>query len=352
MKILAIETSCDETAVAVVQDGSNIISSALATSQEVHAETGGIIPENAARKQLEYMIPTLTSALNKAIEKENFKGSTGKEDNIKEYLKKEIDAIAVTAGPGLIGSLLVGVECAKTLALTFNKPLIPVNHVLAHVYASYLESDSPPQFPYLALIVSGGHSLFIEMRSHTEIKVIGETRDDAAGEAFDKCARLLGLKYPGGPEISKFASIERKQNPNVSFSFFPRPLSHDETTLDMSFSGLKTACARAINSNGSNFSKERIATEIEEAIVESLIFKAKLALIRHPQFKEIVLGGGVSANSRLQDLMQKRLSEVHLHIPKVSYTTDNAAMIGACAYYRNSPIDPLVLEASSSYPLV
>ena len=223
LKILGIETSCDETAAAVIENGTKILSNVVASSVDMHAETGGIIPENAARQQIKSIIPVISSALKKA--------------NVN---KKDIDAIAVTYGPGLIGSLLVGIETAKTLSLLWKKPIIPVNHLVAHIYGNWLTEKGIPKFPALALVVSGGHTDLVLMKKHGEMKWIGGTRDDAAGEAFDKSARLLGLPYPGGPAISAEADKYLANNSKAGLKFFPRPMI-SENNFDWSFSGLKTA---------------------------------------------------------------------------------------------------------------
>src|SRR5579859_6448290 len=227
MKILGIETSCDETAAAVIEQlpdkSLKILSNVIATSREMHAKTGGVIPENAAREQIKSIIPVIQNALS-----------------------GDRDAIAITVGPGLIGSLLVGVETAKTLAYLWNKPIIPVNHMVGHVYANFLKDT--PQFPLLALVVSGGHTDLVYMKSHGDIKYVGGTRDDAAGEAFDKTARLLNLPYPGGPNLSKEAQKYLDENPDAKLNFFPRPMLN-ENNFDWSFSGLKTAVSREVLSH-------------------------------------------------------------------------------------------------------
>ncbi len=239
MNILGIETSCDETAAAIVKDGNEVVKSAIATSLSLHAQIGGIIPESAARKQLEYMLPVLSQVTDK-------QGSN-------------IDAIAVTVGPGLIGSLLVGVETAKTLATLWDKPIIPVNHLIAHIYANWI--GNTPAFPALGFVVSGGHTDLILMKDHTDIQYIGGTRDDAAGEAFDKIARTLGLGYPGGPAISQAA--ENYDIPVSDLTRFPRPMI-DDPTYDFSFSGLKTAVINSVKSGP--FDQSHFAAEAQAAI--------------------------------------------------------------------------------------
>lgn len=323
MKILGIETSCDETSVAVVEDGVTVLHCATATSMNLHAATGGIIPENAARKQIEYMIPVLEEALSQVFPNESFT----------ESIKKHIDAIAVTAGPGLIGSLLVGVETAKVIARVFEKPIIVVNHVVAHQYANWL-SNEVPTFPALSLVVSGGHTDLVLLKNHTEYQYLGGTRDDAAGEAFDKCARLLSLPYPGGPSLSKAANTFLEKNPTVSLTLFPRGLSHEDS-FDMSFSGLKTAVARYVTRE-EKIDVEEISAEIQEAIVDALIIKVAKA-IRHYEVRSILLSGGVSANARLRQKLEVAVSEhptkPKLFMPLTTHATDNAAMIASCAFF-------------------
>ncbi|MEK7565779.1 MAG: tRNA (adenosine(37)-N6)-threonylcarbamoyltransferase complex transferase subunit TsaD, partial [Patescibacteria group bacterium] len=234
MKILGIETSCDETAAAIVRDGTKLISNIVASSQSMHAKYGGIIPEQAAREQIKAMIPV-----------------------IHEALVTDIDAIAVTVGPGLIGSLLVGVETAKALAYAWNRPIIPVNHLIGHIYGNWIDTP-PPKFPALVLLVSGGHSELILMTDHGKFKYLGGTRDDAAGECFDKCARLLNLGYPGGPMVEKNA-VSKNLTP------LPRPMIK-EKSFDFSFSGLKTAVL-----NRKNEDPQGLAYELQEAITDVLV---------------------------------------------------------------------------------
>lgn len=330
MNILAFETSCDETSVAIVKNGTQVISCEIASSMNLHAKTGGIIPENAARKQIEYIIPTLEAALTTAF--------PDKQITHKEKMFESIDAIAVTVGPGLIGSLLVGLETAKTLATLYKKPLIPVNHVKAHMYAPFL-SSTLPAFPFLALIVSGGHTDFVLAKKHGDFIRIGGTRDDAAGEAFDKCARIIGVGYPGGPAIAMAAKNWREQHPTDTLQTLPRPMIH-ERNLELSFSGLKTAVSRLAKENevSNRYVQEKLAAEVEEAIVDTLVHKAEHA-IHETRVTEFVLCGGVSANTRLRDKLQAlhlvKQGSLKLHVPQLIYCTDNAAMIGSCAFFNN-----------------
>lgn len=304
MIILGIESSCDETAAAIVKDGKKILSSVVASSAELHIKSGGIIPEAAARKQIESIIPVIKESLAEA--------------NLKPA---DLDAIAVTEGPGLIGSLLVGVEAAKTLSFVWKKPIIPVNHLWGHIYAAWI--DNTPNLPAVVLIVSGGHSDIFLMKAETDIKWIGGTRDDAAGEAFDKTARLLNLPYPGGPSISK----EAESFKDAKLTKYPRPLI-DSTDFDFSFSGLKTSVMR--NLDKENIGKE--AAEVQEAIVDVLVEKTKRAVGKFNP-KSVIVSGGVAANKRLREKLEKDIKNVDLFIPEIKYCTDNAAMIATAAYY-------------------
>lgn len=333
--ILAIETSCDETAVAVIKN-LKIIVNLTATSQKFHLKSGGIIPETAARKQLEYITPLLKKALSQ--------------------LPHPPDAFAVTTGPGLIGSLLIGVQAAKTLSFLFKKPLIPVNHLLGHIYINFYKI-SPKKinslFPSLILVASGGHTQLLLMKNHHQIELLGQTRDDAAGECFDKCARLIGLPYPGGPEIENLA---KKFNPKAKKQkiSLPRPMLNKDN-LDFSFSGLKTAVL--------NFTKTRpltpslvpqLAYHIQEAITDVLVEKTiKAAASCHPQ--SIIIGGGVSANSTLINKFKTQIKKNNLQLkflyPPSSLATDNAVGIALAAAFHFSPRPWQTVTASSNLPL-
>jgi N6-L-threonylcarbamoyladenine synthase len=324
MNILGIETSCDETAAAVIENGTKILSNVVSSSAEIHAETGGIIPENAARQQIISIVPVITSALKKA-----------------KIKREKIDAIAVTSGPGLIGSLLVGIETAKTLSLLWDKPIIPVNHLSAHIYANWLSDKKAPEFPALALVVSGGHTDIVLMKGHGRLEWIGGTRDDAAGEAFDKTARLLGLPYPGGPAISVEAEKYITKNPKIKLSFFPRPIIN-EKNYDWSFSGLKTAVLYEVKDKKLNKEeKQKIAAEVQEAIVDVLIRKT-LRAAREYKPKSLLLAGGVAANTRLKEkfkaVINKHAPNIDFFIPPPKLCTDNAAYIASHAYFNHSPI--------------
>lgn len=332
MKILAIETSCDETSAAIVEDSSDkktatVLSNTVASSMDMHSKTGGIIPENAAREQVKSILPVI----NEALEKAGLSFDTSK--------TPDIDAIAVTYGPGLIGSLLVGVETAKTLSYLWNKPLIPVNHLFGHIYANFIQENSPtPQFPLIALIVSGGHTDIVLMKSHTDITWLGGTRDDAAGECFDKSGRLLGLSYPAGPEIEQLAKLG-----NPKAYHFPRPLLHDNA-YDFSFSGLKTAILREVEKlNIQQRGDKRqdpvvndICRGLQDAIIDVLVNKTLKAAQEH-NVSSVLLSGGVAANQTLRDEFMVRSSslEIKLFAPPKSLCTDNAAMIGAAALFQD-----------------
>jgi N6-L-threonylcarbamoyladenine synthase len=320
LKILGIETSCDETAAAVVENGTKILSNVVASSADMHIKTGGIIPENAARQQIKSIIPVISSTLEKA-----------------NTTKKDIDAIAVTYGPGLIGSLLVGIETAKTLSLLWQKPIVPVNHLVAHIYANWL-TEKAPKFPVLALVVSGGHTDLVLMKKHGEIKWIGGTRDDAAGEAFDKSARLLGLPYPGGPSISKEADKYLSKHPKEKLQLFPRPMIGDDN-FDWSFSGLKTAVLNETKEGIAD--QEKTAAEVQEAIVDVLVKKTLKAVEKYNP-KSLLLAGGVAANKRLREKFESEIKsqklKIDFFVPPVKLCTDNAAYIAGAAYFNQSPL--------------
>ncbi|KKT77217.1 MAG: putative tRNA threonylcarbamoyladenosine biosynthesis protein Gcp [Candidatus Peregrinibacteria bacterium GW2011_GWA2_44_7] len=319
MPILSIETSCDETSAAVVQDGRKVLSNVIASQIDLHRATGGVVPEVAAREHVLKILPVIEQALTEA-----------------ETTFNEIAAIAVTARPGLIASLLIGTTTANTLALVGQKKIIPVNHITGHIYANWLDHDEAIQFPVVVLTVSGGHNELVLMRGHHDFISLGSTRDDAAGEAFDKVARLIGLPYPGGPEISKLA-----QQGDPKGYPLPRALLHDG--YDFSFSGLKSAVSRLVTSEGNQLHRADLAASFQEAVVDILALKL-IQAAQEFQAKEVHLAGGVSANQRLRQLVQERLTyscpDTRLRFPqKISYCTDNAAMIAASAYflYQKSP---------------
>lgn len=320
MKILAVETSCDETAAAIVEDGTKILAYAVASSLPLHAKTGGVIPETAAREQSKAIIPVINSVVKQS-----------------RLSRSGIDALAVTFGPGLIGSLIVGVETIRALGYVWDKTIVPVNHLIGHLYSAWLERGSPPKFPLVALIVSGGHTELLYVEGHDRYKHLGGTRDDAAGEAFDKIARSLGLGYPGGPAIEKTAV-----SGDPSRFGLPRPLS-GSTDYDFSFSGLKTAAVIQIGKlnkgrGASSVSKSQIsdfAASFQEAVVDSLVIKTVRAAEKF-KVENIVLGGGVAANKRLRERLKKRFNG-NLFTSSRQLSVDNAAMIGAAAFFNYKP---------------
>ena len=322
MKVLGIETSCDETAAAVIEDGVVIHSNVVASQVEMHARYGGIVPEIASRQHLKVVMPVVESALTEA-----------------SILLEDLDGIAVTHGPGLAGSLLVGVNAAKGLAVSHDLPFIGVNHLEGHIYATWLEDsiepESDPGFPLMCLITSGGHTDLIVMRDHGDYVLVGRTRDDAAGEAFDKAARVLGMGFPGGPEIQRSAEFSKGTEPKL-----PRPNVKD--SLDFSFSGLKTAVLRRAeekglypNPEGTKLDSQEVSevsAAFQEAIVETLV-KRTLEATEQYDVKGILLGGGVAANSQLREWMVDQ-SKVRVVVPRPALCTDNAAMIGAAAFHK------------------
>ncbi len=330
MIILGIETSCDETAAAVLEqknDRIQILSNVVASSAALQAKYGGIIPEQAAREQLKSIIPVIQESLQAA-----------------GIRPQDIDAIAVTYGPGLIGSLLVGTETAKTLATIWKKPLIPVNHLLGHFYANWIETD-PPKFPCIGLLVSGGHTDLVLFKDHGKYEYLGGTRDDAAGECFDKCARLLGLPYPGGPEISRLAAKGK------DIYKLPRPM-WDSKDFDFSFSGLKTAVANIVNSlQGTVYSKSDLAASIEAAIVDVLVTKT-IAAAKKYGVEQIIAAGGVAANQQLVNRLQAAGNSLNIkiNVPPPALCTDNGAMIAAAGFWGKA-VDPLTIQADPGLSL-
>ena len=331
-RILAVETSCDETAVAVVENGRQIVANVVASQVALHGATGGIVPEVAARAHLRWMIPVLEQAKERA--------------GIRD-LASEIEAVAVTEGPGLAGSLLVGITMAKTLAWLHALPLVPVNHLEGHIYAAWLrdpdEAEKPePEFPVVALVVSGGHTFLVEMTDHLQYRLLGQTVDDAAGEAFDKVGRLLGLPYPGGPAIMRAAEGAQARD-----RVFPRAWLGE--TYDFSFSGLKTAARRevardlgvdanAVDGSGTNLPAEAVselAYGFQESVVDVLTTKT-LRAAEEIGAQTVIIGGGVAANS----VLRKRIEDgaaargIRTLVPRPGLCTDNAAMIGAAGFYR------------------
>jgi len=318
--ILGIETSCDETSAAVLsveKSGFKVLSNIVSSQIKLHARWGGVVPHLASREHVKNIDHVLNLALKESKKK-----------------MKDIDLIAITAGPGLIGSLMVGTMFAKTLAWKYSKPIIGVNHIEGHIYSNWLSTKMPNKrklFPAICLVVSGGHTQLILMKDHSKYKLIGETLDDAAGEAFDKIARILGLGYPGGPVISRYAE---KGNPN-KFPL-PRPMTKTKN-YNFSFSGLKTAVLYLVKDlkKLSEQDKYDIAASAQEAIVDVLVSKTMRAAKEY-EVKSIILSGGVSANNLLRETLKKESRNVNipLFIPDLKYTTDNAAMITVAGYYN------------------
>lgn len=333
MKILAIESSCDETAAAVVEDGRIVLSSVIASQVEEHKIYGGVVPEIASRRHAEAIVGVVEKALADA--------QVGLED---------IDAFAVTFAPGLIGALLVGVNFAKGLSLATGKPLIPVHHLRSHIAANYI-THKELEPPFLCLVVSGGHSHIVAVKDYTDMKVVGQTRDDAAGEAFDKAARTLGMSYPGGVEMDKVAELGDEN----AFKL-PHPVVAD-SPYDFSFSGLKTAVINLIHNarqKGEELSKEDISASFRKAVVECLtdnLFKAA----KDFNAKTIVAAGGVSANSLLRRELERICNQqgLKLYVPDLKLCGDNAAMVGAQGYYEylSGNIAPLSLNATATLPI-
>jgi N6-L-threonylcarbamoyladenine synthase len=319
MKILGIETSCDETAASIAEgkgDKVKILSNIISSQIEIHKKWGGVVPEVAAREHLLNILPVIKEAMEKA--------------DIKS--PKSIDAIAVTAGPGLITSLITGVETAKTLSFAWQKPLISVNHIESHVYANFLDGTQM-NFPALILTVSGGHNMLVLMKDHGKYQIIGKTRDDAAGEAFDKAAQILGLGYPGGPAIAEAASKCKTKNQDISL---PRPM-FNSSGYDFSFSGLKTALLYAAKKDKNlEQRKNQYACEFQQAIIDVLIKKTIKAAQKY-NVKTIALSGGVSANKelrkQLEETAQLKIPGITMAIPALKYTTDNAAMVAGAGFF-------------------
>lgn len=339
MKILGIESSCDETAASVVQDGRILLSNVVHSQIDIHALYGGVVPEVAARSHIEVINPVINKALSDA-----------------NLTWDDIDGIAVTYAPGLIGSLLVGTLAARTLALLKNKPLYPIHHVEAHVYANFL-NETAPEFPMLALIVSGGHSQLVLFRDHGDYELLGQTQDDAVGEAFDKVAKVLGLPYPGGPSIAKAAA-------DGDAHAYQLPKAKLSGKYDFSFSGLKTAVLRSVQrQTGVDFTfpssglaerlddvqRANFAASFQRIAVETLVDKAEQAF-RDYAPKSVVIAGGVAANAELRRQLSDRLP-LQIDYAPMNLCTDNGAMIATLGYYyaqKNKPTDPFDLEVIPS----
>lgn len=329
MKILGIETSCDETSAAVVEDGVKILSNVVSSQIDIHQHFGGVVPEVASRRHVELMLPTVQKALDDA-----------------GCALSDIDCIGVINRPGLIGALIVGVATAKTIAYTANLPLVPVHHLEAHIYANWLVS-SEIKFPVVCLVVSGGHTDLILMTDHGKYEILARTRDDAAGEAFDKCARAMGLGYPGGPLIDK---LSKDGNPHSIQ--FPRAKLGD--TLDFSFSGLKTAVIRYMEGASGDHALADIAASFQQAVVDVLVANTFKAAQEHG-VQQVLLAGGVAANSGLQSAMKEKGEDLGIQViaPPPVLCTDNAAMAAAAAYfaYERGEIAGLDLDSFASEPI-
>jgi len=308
MKILGIETSCDETSVAIVEDGIRIIANLISSQIDIHKEYGGVVPELAARKHIEAIMPLIEKSLAKS-----------------ELKITDIDAFAVTFEPGLIGALLVGVSAAKALAFALDKPLIPVNHILAHLFSANLEYKI--DYPVIGLIVSGGHTLLLKADDYVNYTILGGTVDDAAGESFDKVAKMLEIGYPGGP------AVERLSAAGASNINFPKPMIK-EKNYNFSFSGLKTAVLNYIR-NTRDYNAADICASFQSSVFETLLVKT-LRAVDEFGVKTIVVGGGVAANKTLKKLFERELSDVgcKVYFPSLQFCTDNAAMIAGLAFFQ------------------
>ncbi len=336
MRVLAIETSCDDTGAAIILDGRKILSNEVSSQVSIHEKYGGVDPELPSRKHIEMIVPVVTEALELA-----------------KLRLGEIDGIAVTQGPGLVGSLLVGLSFAKSLSFATGLPLVGVNHIEAHLSAIFLE-ERTPRFPFVGLVVSGGHTSLFRVDGFGKFKRLGQTRDDAAGEAFDKVAKLLGLGYPGGPIIDE---LSRTGNPKAIR--FPRA-SLGKNSLDFSFSGVKTAVVNYVKSHPADRGGypedliRDIVSSFQEAVIEVLV-KKTLQAAQHEKLKRVVISGGVAANRLLRERMEEEASrqKVHVYIPSPFFCTDNAAMVGVVGYeYLKRGIrSSLSLNTFSNLPL-
>lgn len=305
---LTIETSCDETSVAILRDGREVLSNIVSTQIEIHKNYGGVVPEIASREH----ISNISYVVEEAIRKAGINFS-------------DLEYIGVTYGPGLIGALLVGVSYAKALAYALNIPIVPTHHIAGHIAANYLTyKELEPEF--LSLVVSGGHTHLIYVKDYTEFEILGKTRDDAVGEAFDKVARTLGLKYPGGPEVSKLAKLGKPSYklPKTKFENY-----------DFSFSGIKTAVINIAHKEGEKLIKEDLAASFENTVCEELV-STTIRVMKDKNINKIALAGGVSANLKLRELLKSEAEKngFEVYLPDLKYCTDNAAMIGAAAYYN------------------
>ena len=308
--ILAIESSCDETSVSIIKNGSVEIATVVLSQIDIHKKFGGVVPEIASRNHVE----NVTIVIDECLEKAKMK-------------VEDMDAIAVTYGPGLAGSLLVGVEAAKTLAMIYNKPLIAVHHIAGHIYANRFEKEL--KFPLICLVVSGGHTELVYMKEDYSFKKIGGTLDDSVGESYDKVARVMNLPYPGGPKIDEYA-----QKGNHTYNL---PLPLDDDTYNFSFSGIKSAVINLVHNEkqrGNEINEYDLATSFQDVVVD-VLSKKTMKAVKEYNVKQLLVAGGVSANKGLRDRLTKLCEEenIDLVVPKLQYCTDNAAMIGAAAYY-------------------
>ena len=324
--ILGIESSCDETSISIVKNGTEEIATVISSQIDIHKKYGGVVPEIASRNH----VKNITIVLEECLEKANMK-------------MEDIDAIAITYGPGLIGSLLIGLEAAKTLSFVYNKPLIPVHHIAGHIYANSLVHEL--KFPLLAVVVSGGHTELIEMKEHYRFEKIGGTLDDAIGECYDKVARVIGLEYPGGPKIDKLAATGEAS--------YDLPVPLKDNSYNFSFSGLKSAVINLVHNEeqrGNEINKENLATSFQKVAIESITSKVRKAVIEK-NIKSVIVAGGVAANNGLRESMKKLSEELdfELSIPPMKYCTDNGTMIAAAGYYayKNGRIADLNLNSKS-----
>jgi N6-L-threonylcarbamoyladenine synthase len=324
MLALGIETSCDETAVGIVEDGKKMLANVIASQAAVHARYGGVVPEVASRHHLEAMVPVVKAALNEA-----------------RVQPKDLDCIAVTSGPGLAGALLVGLNCAKALAYAWDKPLLGINHLEGHIYANWLDIESPPVLPAVVLIVSGGHSELVLARDYGDYTLFGRTRDDAAGEDFDQAARVLGLRFQGGPAIERSAREAGPKPPRLTRAWLGE-------SNDFSFSGLKTAVARVAEE--SDAPVPDIAAGFQTAVVDVLTKKA-VRVAEQTGAASILLSGGVAANGPLRQILRER-TPVPVFVPPPVLCTDNGAMIAAAAHFRYETARAgLDLDVRASWPI-
>jgi N6-L-threonylcarbamoyladenine synthase len=331
MRVLGIETSCDETGVAIYDSEQGLLAHALYSQAHIHAEYGGVVPEIASRDHVRKLIPLLDECL------ENARCTRG-----------DIDAVAYTVGPGLVGALLVGASAGRALAASLGVPAVAVHHMEGHMLAPLLEED-PPKFPFVALLVSGGHSMLIEVAAIGDYTVLGETLDDAAGEAFDKTAKLLGLGYPGGPVLAKAAE---KGDPDKYR--FPRPMT-DRPGLEFSFSGLKTHTRNLYNQHkGEPNVREDIAAGFQKAVVETLVIKCRRAM-QQTRCSQLIIAGGVGANRMLRESLSRAGGKYGWNVsyPRIEFCTDNGAMIALAGYYRlqAGQVEPEVIRARPRWPM-